>query len=328
MNAGLAWAVALDGLIAKHGISHRLGVVTQLKSDLYFLNLRTHALDSLDQSFGSYNADASSILSTTSNTAKSRLITTCLTYIEPFVRPDSSISRRNSANIHIAEGFLIQPLISQTSWPLRYDPFFRMENAIILSWTASRRRFSLDCDAIPTLGLGHSKDLDYTTKQRPNWLVNTLRSGLSFYSIWFKERSDSVLCRLSQTADGIAFHEGVLIKLHKLPLRSVWGISIANCAYQTRSLKATAASEEKARQRRLRKELASCLRTYLEQAEKELLNGGRTGEHPKGIPQLSDTGLAELGGRPKEAEITSIELAELLSDSRIEIMSADHAELP
>lgn len=67
-----------------------------------------------------------------------------------------------------------------------------------------------------------------------------LVEGLERRGVEFKEMGPLLLCRLGQRRDGLAYFEGVGVKVKKLQFRSVWGVKVTECLYQTRARTAPA----------------------------------------------------------------------------------------
>ncbi|KAF2816186.1 uncharacterized protein BDZ99DRAFT_471447 [Mytilinidion resinicola] len=253
-NAGLAWAMALDGLLVRYGITRH--ITRRVLEECRILDLRLKGLTNLANSFSRFNFDSSNVFKTTSHMDKSRLVSFALDRIREIhgsPGPYNS-SYQNSAGINrtfrprldwkVREGFLIQPLISQSSWPLQYDPFFSPFDAIALLCRISANTISLDgtsqqsfaYNTIPTVGLGGSKHLDYVTRRDPQWLVSAMMDGLKAYGIEAKEKGNMVFCRISQVRFKYAFFEAIGIRVKKLPLRSVYGIKVTAVLHATRGM--------------------------------------------------------------------------------------------
>ena len=249
-NAGLAWAVALEGLIVRYGISR--AATKRILEECRLLEQHLGGLTSLSKSFSRFNTDASDIFGSTPHMEKARLVGWALDRLKQVPstfpsQPPTYLAVPNSSlrpriEWKVTEGFLVQPLISQSAWPLQYDPFFSPQDTVTLIARIASNNLTVDgtnephftYDRVPAVGLGQSKQLDFATKRDVRWLVPTLMAGLVEYGIEFKEKGSTILCRLSQIRDNIAYFEGVGIKVKKLQFRSVWGVKVTESLYQTR----------------------------------------------------------------------------------------------
>lgn len=127
-------------------------------------------------------------------------------------------------------------------------------------------RFSVDIAAIPTTALGQSSGMSFVTKRDASWLVEATRKTLLTHGIEFKERPDHFICKLLQQAERIvsspsypphhhtmatksctfrifgslfitqnkSYHETLIIKLRRLPMRKTYGIKVANVRSRSR----------------------------------------------------------------------------------------------
>ncbi|KAF2492088.1 hypothetical protein BU16DRAFT_103163 [Lophium mytilinum] len=251
-NAGLAWAMALDGYLVRYGITRH--ITRRVLDECGILDYRLKGLTNLANSFSRFNFDSSNILKTTSHVDKARLVSFALNRIQevrgnPGPTNSSYASTLNRAcrprlDWKLREGFLIQPLISQSSWPLQYDPFFSPYDAIALLGRISANTIfldgsgqqSFDFDAIASVGLSGSKSLDYVTRRNPQWLVTSILNGLKAYGIEAKEKGHMIFCRISQVRSNYAFFEGIGILVKKLPFRSVYGIKVTEVLHSTRGM--------------------------------------------------------------------------------------------
>jgi hypothetical protein len=280
LNAALAWAIAYYGMWAK-GDQAMNGML----EDLRLLNIRTSGLNILKNAFVNSNRDASTILGTMAGTTKFQMITKALEALAGSQRREIG-PRRLPQNIQIAEGFLIQPLVAQKSWPLPQDPFFRVDSSIDLLYALSRPRMQLITISIPSASLGNSKSLTYVTKNSVEWLVEAIRYALNTYAVEWKIRYSEYLLRLSQTNDRIAYYDCFAIKFRKLSFRNLYGFKLSESAYATRQFTSlfrfredgqqgpiATQLDEQARKERVRVELAERLKDYVKQAEIDLANG-------------------------------------------------------
>ena len=288
-NSCLAWAIALCGARNKFNARE---IPSRFLTDLRDLNQNTSGLYALKNSFVRSNRDATTILGRMSSIDKFQIVEAALGHINNmgYVTQTANGTTYRFAppsSIAIAEGFLIQPLVSQTSWPLPQDPYFRVRNAISLLVSLSRPKSAFPFDQIPTSGgLGHSKGLIYTTKNSAQWLVDTVRLALSTYAMEWKISGPMFLCRLSRSYERIAYYECYGVKIRKLPLRNIYGVKITEKLYSTRGFvqsvilangeeeeRTLPNSEEAKRRLMIKEELGNRLRDFLTEAEKALAEG-------------------------------------------------------
>lgn len=317
-NAALAWAVALNGLVAMYGSDS-----TQVHSVLYelkILDFFTKGLSSLSVSFSRFNVDASTIFSTTSSIDKSKLVGAALELASRGVGLAMGIGpwRRPSINLRILEACLVSPSMSLVSWPIQHDPFLDITNASRLagefgSLTSAftKDRSGINYKDIPTTALGQSGKLDYATKMDPKLLVKTLEAGLSAHDIEYREQPSQILCRLSQFENQMAFSECVAIKIRKLPLRSTHGVKVSHGFHRTRSIRGNWYAEF-LQQKKTLAELSKLVKTILSEAE-------------RGAPQLPE--LPTPAVPPGFSELHSNHTIELPSVG-CEVLPPGQAELP
>jgi hypothetical protein len=282
LNASLAWAIAYYGMLIKRSPRQE---TQNMLHDLRLLNMRTSGLNILKNAFTNSNRDASTVLGNMAGTSKFQIITEALDSLSRYQSYEYRL-RRLPQNIAIAEGFLIQPLVAQKSWPLPQDPFFRVESSIDLLYALSRPRMPLSTANIPSVSLGNSKSLTFVTKNSIAWLVEAIRFALNTYAVEWKIRYSEYLLRLSQTNDRIAYYECFVIKFRKLSFRNLYGFKLSESAYATRQFTspfrfredgqheqiATHTSEQ-TRKEKIRAEVAERLKDYVKQAEIDLANG-------------------------------------------------------
>jgi hypothetical protein len=286
LNASLAWAIAYYGMLLKHPPqmpgNHSTNAMLE---DVRLLNMRISGLNILKNAFVNSNRDASTILGNLAGTNKFKVVTTALEALASYQRREFG-PRRLPQNIQIAEGFLIQPLVSQKSWPLPQDPFFCVESSIELLYALSRPRMPLLTTAIPAVSLGNSKTLAFVTKNSVEWLVEVIRYALNTYAVEWKIRHGEYLLRLSQTHDRIAYYDCFVVKFRKLSFRSLYGFKLSESKYATRHFtslfrfredgqqgRIATQVDEQARKERTRSELSERLKDYVKQAEIDLTNG-------------------------------------------------------
>ncbi|KIW01930.1 hypothetical protein, variant [Verruconis gallopava] len=283
VNAALAWAVAYYATSRK--IPQDKAATLHMLEDVHELNLHTSGLIILTNAFTNSNRDASTILSNLASTHKFTIVTSTLQDLSRHQKSEY-VPRRMQQNVSIAEGFLIQPLVAQKSWPLPQDPFFQVKSSIRLLFELSRPRTPISTTSIPSTSFGSSKKLVYVTKNSIEWLVEAIRYALNTYAVEWKIRHSEYLLRLSQTHDRIAYYECFVIKFRKLSFRNLWGFKLTESAYATRKFTSSfrlredgtpsavvASAEEPARKEKLRAELADRLKEYVKQAEIDLAKG-------------------------------------------------------
>lgn len=325
MNASLAWAIALCGSLSKFGPQT---FPSRFMSDLRLLNQFTFGLANLKNSFVRSNRDATTILGRMAGIDKYQVVLSALEQLgsgaySMYTENETYYRHVSRMAITIAEGFLVQPLVSQTSWPLQQDPFFRAKNSISLLTALSKPKKPFPYDQVPTLGgLGQAKSLIYSTKNSLEWLVENVRIALSTYAIEWKISGPMFLCRLSHSYDHIAYYECYGVKVRKLPLRSVYGIKLTEKLYSTRGFipslmlangeeqeRGMPNDDEAKRLLVIKTELGDRLRDFLQEAEKAKAQGRK---FPPDM-YLPPKAPYEMGGTPmpKGAELHSEALAEL-----------------
>lgn len=340
-NAGLAFAIAIHGLMAKsqlHMTSNHAG--SRTLDEIRSLNDKTGALRTVRSSFEHSNRDNTTILPRMPGTAKFQMILTAIGQLQGY-RPCQNHAMENySQSTALAEGFLVQPLVSQTSWPIPQDPFFQYLSAINLLSILSRPKATFREEAVTSVSLGSSKSLTYVTKQPLKWLVEAVRYALNTYAIEWKVQGATYLLRLSQTHDSIAYYDCFAVKFRKLTLRSVYGVKVTESIYSTRSFRAARYSvnddehtslgisqqTEAQRKEVVRQELADRLKDYLEQVERDVVAGKPW--PPTEMPSLRAP-FEMGGGSIHPAELAGREgAAPVELDSRDQNRSKYHHELP
>lgn len=294
INAALAWAIAVDGLTAKHGFEKVSK--SRFLVDLHILDRTTRGLTMMRDNFNRLNTDASTILSTTSNQAKSQLVTVSLTRLSHSLYQHHAPNRL-AVNIQIAEGFLVQQLIASSSWPLQYDPYFRAEQAINLVRDMRRPSAVYSMGFVTSVSLGNSKKLDYATKRSVEWLMETVRNGLKFHSIIHKELADRIIVQVTHDQNKINCLQSFQIVFRKLTLRSVYGFSVAGPNILTRGYGGNVNPLANDRFLAIRQEVVDRLKQYAEQCELAAQGKGVPPEHPT-IPEVGDTPVPEMDGKP------------------------------
>lgn len=254
-NTTLAWAVALVGLTARYGSSN--SVARRVASELKSLDSRLQGLQLLEQSLRR-NHDCSTIFRGAHATEKMTLIMSVKTLKGVMAVPPADQSQPASVDLttaalkslrphtdwRVAKGFLVQPLVSQSAWPLQWDTTFDPVDAINLRWQMHSSAFmgggAFQYSNIPSISLVSAKDfLNFVTKRDIRWLADTVRNGLAEMGIQFKEQSSTMMCRVSQKRDGFVFHEGIAIKFKKVQFRSMHGVRVTDVQFSTRGIPST-----------------------------------------------------------------------------------------
>lgn len=261
-NAALAWAVALDGLIKRYGVSH---VQThRVNEELYLLDTRLQSLQKLIRTFDA-NIDSSTIFMNTHALEKSNLAISVQARMRQISQKNGSQYRglvtdeliqtglnafRQPTNWQVAGGFLVQPIVSLRTWPLQWDPTFSAVGAIGLQWhmkaalqykqlhyygqqPAGNKTSDI---SYPSVSLLHSKDLHYVTKRDITWLVAAVKALLRELDITHEERGSMIMCYVSQRKDNFAFFEGIGIKFKKLQFRNIYGLKVTDVMFTTRGI--------------------------------------------------------------------------------------------
>jgi hypothetical protein len=253
-NTALAWGVALNGLIGRFGVTQ---VLTQrVHEELRLLDARLDGLKMLKDSFAR-NIDASTIFMETHALEKANVITTVMERMRQMhsgslkapsisstgygIMADPK-SFRPRISWTVAEGFLVQPVVSLSSWPLQWDFTFTPLGAIYLQWYMSSSiphspTSGSWYNEVPSVSLISSKELTYITKREIGWLVHAVKSGLEEVGIEHKERGPLLLCRLEQRRDKFAFFEGIGIKFKKVQFRNMYGLKVTSVMFATRGIR-------------------------------------------------------------------------------------------
>lgn len=338
-NAALAFSLAIHGLLLRAPLmSSNSG--TRALDELRYLNDKTSALRDIKSSFENSNRDTTTIIQNMAGTAKFQIVLTASDQLRAIMGSGLQTLNRAPQSTSLAEGFLIQPLVSQTAWPFPQDPFFQYWSSINLLAILSRPKSNFMETSVTSVGLGSSKGLTYVTKQPLKWLIEAVRYALNTYAIEWKIQAAAYLLRLSQTHDNIAYYDCFAIKFRKLSFRSVYGIKVTESQYSTRSFQSarmsvneegrnTVAIHPPETQRReiVRTELAGRLRDYLEQAEKDVVAGKPW--PPTEPPVLRAPYEMEEASLPRPAELAGREgVAPVELDARTLDRSKYRHELP
>jgi hypothetical protein len=248
INAALAYSVAYEGYVGRHGQSRdrtqRVADEIRLLDHWHWVFMR------IDISL-SRNVDPTSIFPSIDVVLKSNMMAAVQDRLYPGhkyappVQPTLSIARRPKCDFQISEGFLLGPLISLNTWPLPWDPTFSIMDAVQLDrYMDTAQAFNFPSSIlrplvqryIPNNTLGSSKKLHYLTKRGLQWLIDTVKIGLRDIGIEHAEHpfEMAIVCRFRESCDGISFSEGLEINFSKLPFRNVYGIKITNVRWATR----------------------------------------------------------------------------------------------
>ncbi|ORY18296.1 hypothetical protein BCR34DRAFT_341593 [Clohesyomyces aquaticus] len=292
-NAALAWSVCLNGMISRYGVAR--DITRRVYEELKLLDDRIQGLQILAQSFSRYNTDASDIFRNTHTVEKSSLITSTIDRLKQIsTMPGNNYNvygtrlaegsrvmsdpktYRPRAEWKIAEGFLVQPLISSSAWPLPYDSSFSPCDAINLqrNMTAPMNSYiasgtGITYEDLPTVGLGNSKYLHYVTKRNIRWLVQAVETGLKEMGVEFREQGTMLICRLSQRRDSLVFYEGLSIKFRKLQFRNMWGLKISEVMLATRSTPSPTPAFATSEIQKSTEAFRDVVKAFLETAEQE-----------------------------------------------------------
>ena len=233
-NAAMAWAISVLGVLNNYGPQRN--IPSKTLNDLRTLNSLTGGLSALRTAFVRYNRDASTILGQMLATDKYHAVLTAMNSIMNGNNEMYQSSWVPSNNTAISEGFLTQPLVSQNSWPLPQDPFFRSHSAITLLSILSRPKSEIPYKQIAqgSFGIKQTKQLTYATRLGLEWLVETIRVALNTYAIDWKTHGMQLLCRVSHAHQHIAYYEVYGITFKKLAFRNICGFKITDRLYATR----------------------------------------------------------------------------------------------
>ena len=259
-NALLAYSVAYEGSIGRFGLAR--DSTRRVSGELRLLDHWLFAFRRIEHSFH-LNVDPTDIFTSTHAVEKSNLLTSVKARLyegqsealpgpplSQWHNPTFKLGPREKLDLGIAEGFLIGPLISLSTWPLPWDPTFSPRDTVQLDRHMNSLRIvrvpaPLVDRPLPTNPLGDSKNLHYVTKRGSRWLVETVKTALRDLGIEHAEHGHeaSIVCCLNQHRDGFAFSEGVEICFRKLQFRNVYGIKITNVKWATRRFTRTLSVE-------------------------------------------------------------------------------------
>jgi hypothetical protein len=252
-NAVLAWGVAHEGSLGRYGAARDR--TRRVADELRLLDHWLFAFRRIENSFFN-NIDPTDIFKQTPAVEKSDLITNLKARLydtnsnlgtrmsppsNPSFTPSYSLIARPQLDMTISEGFLLAPLISLNAWPLPWDSTFSPTDAVQLDRNMnSIRTLSVVTPLVErnltSLSLGDSKKLHYVTKRGSQWLIGSVKRGLQEMCIEHAEHTshDSIICTINQHRDGYAFSEGIEIMFRKLPLRSIYGLTVSEVKWSTR----------------------------------------------------------------------------------------------
>jgi hypothetical protein len=208
------WSIAFYGTLNRHPQHMPPNHLTHgILNDIRFLNQKTNGLNGLRNAVVKSNRDISTILMTMPGTDKFHIVLTALEGLAQNMYPGARAIQQ-SQDIRVAEGFLFQPLFTGNSWPFPSDPFFRSSSSIDLLSVLSRPKQQFVFGSVATSSLGHSKNLNFVTKQPLKWLVEAVRFALNTYAIEWKVQGSMYLIRLSQTHERVAYYDCFGIKVN------------------------------------------------------------------------------------------------------------------
>lgn len=169
-----------------------------------------------------------------------------------------------------SEGFLLNPLISFSVWPMPWDATFSPTDSVQLDRYMHSFRFAkintpLIERSLPTMALGASKELHFVTRRGSQWLIQRVKNALQEMCIEFSEPANAatIVCCRSQHRDGYAFLEGLEIRFKKLQFRNVHGLKITEVIWATRKIGSVKGEL---------KDFRDVLKSILERAEEEAVN--------------------------------------------------------
>ncbi|KAF2083371.1 hypothetical protein K490DRAFT_69874 [Saccharata proteae CBS 121410] len=250
LNAGLAWAAALDASLARYGRGEQ---AMRVLDDLRVLEAKLRGLTALKSECSHYTngngggrGSRLDLFRTMAVNVKARLVTSALRHIKHVSIPYSR-ERRPEQNLVLTEDQLVYAASLPAYWPLKWDPFFRTVDTLALNTGLDTRSSSvwrtkrgfregegIEISTIKAVALKNEKKLDYATEMGPSWLLEALRRGLERHGLEFRERGSDFLVRVGQARNRIAYYEGVAIKVRRLPMRRIYGIRIDESSHLTR----------------------------------------------------------------------------------------------
>jgi hypothetical protein len=300
-NAIFAYSVAYEGSIARFGATRdrTQRVAAEIRLLDHWLWTFRRIEDSLK-----LNIDPTDIFASTNVVEKSSLMINVKDYVygmngvggnpilhQQQARPKLTVGPRRKYDLKISEGFLVDPLISLSTWPLPWDPTFYPMDAVQLDRFMNTVRIAriprpLLEREIPTNSLGDSKKLHYLSKRGSQWLIDTVKRGLRDMGIEHSEHAfePSIVCYLNQQRDGLSFSEGVEISFCKLPFRDVYGIKVSDVRWATRRF--GAATIDLAQNFRDTTDFRNLIKSILESAEAEA-------EFPKSMNDMQDGNMSK-----------------------------------
>ncbi|KAL6710376.1 hypothetical protein ACN47E_009322 [Coniothyrium glycines] len=284
-NAMLAYSVAFEGAIGRFGSAR--DTTRRMHDELLVLDHWLFAFKRIEHSFRQLNMDPTDIFSSTHAMEKNNLLTSVRMRLydgphapddrvrgpplNQFSTPYISIGLRPKLELALAEGFLMGPLLSLSTWPFAWDPTFSPMDTVKLYRYMNAIRVAsfispLTDRQIPRNSFGDSKNLHYVTKKGRHWLVETVKQGLEDLGIRHTEhaRNTSIICCLNQHHGGFAFTQGMEICFRKLPFRDIYGIAISEVKWATRHFTPAMSTDTT--------HFRDLLRGILETAEKEPTN--------------------------------------------------------
>lgn len=261
-NALLAYSVVFEGCVGRFGIGR--DVTSRVSAELKLLDHWLYAFKRIENSF-ELNVDPTDIFTSTHAVEKSNLILSvkkrlydrfysgekrCQPPAGQYAMPTMQLGARPKFELKIAEGFLLGPLISLSTWPYPWDPTFSPMDIVQIDRNMNSMRITRSITPlferqIPTISLGDSKKLHYITKRGRAWLIETVKQGLRDLGIEHAEHplTTTIVCCLNQHHNGFAFFQSLEICFRKLQFRSIYGIQITNVKWATRQFTPSASSD-------------------------------------------------------------------------------------
>jgi hypothetical protein len=222
---------------------------------LQSLNMIAHSFqrnfDSTDIFLNSHAKEKSSLM--TSVMSRMKGIGPCVSFNAPAANFGAMTiatdlqSPRPRTDSNFAETYLVEPLVSSTTFPLPWDDTFSPIDAILIQrnmsnhWQGNQYNGTSDIrsfvDYTPTVSLMHAKHMHYITKRDIKWLAATVEAGLKEMGIEYNQSTGAILlCRLNQRSGNFAYFECVGIKFRKVQFRNLYGLKVTQVLWATRGI--------------------------------------------------------------------------------------------
>lgn len=284
-NAILAYSVAYEGSIRRFGLSEAR--TRRVALELRLIDHWLFAFKSIKENFR-LDHDPTDIFTSTHATERRNLLilTQAGLYKEPGfgdvmtgppplyheAYPTFGIAARPRLTQLMSNGFVLEPLVPLSAWPMPWDPTFSPQDLVQLHRYMNRVPGGphvrlLVARQLPKNNIGDSKKFHYVTKRGSVWLVRAVQNALEQMGIEYTEYvyDTSIICCRNQLSDGFAYAEGIEIMFRKLQFRSIHGIRISDVKWATRDF-ATIRSRETLPQRDTT-EFRNKVKSFLEAAE-------------------------------------------------------------